>query len=216
MMRSACLALLGCLLLPAAAQAKYIPLELGDMLGSSDLVLTGTITRVGETTFELEIERLVAGEFKEPHIEVARFRDWACARRWAPYAVGQQVLLCLFRAHGVDGKPKWAIRSGGGEGEMPLREGYVYYRAANLPVDGEGEWELDGTTVSATRIPFPQLARAARGLRRCYTWKLDRSTPIPLVTGVERTGTPEQVAELRKSSPMAAFLVDQVEAAITR
>ncbi len=87
--------ILAVLAYPPVCLAKYSPLPLFDMVGSSDLVLVGTIAEVADETFVMRIDTVVAGKHPGKTIEIARFRDWPCARRWTPYATSQRVLVCL-------------------------------------------------------------------------------------------------------------------------
>ena len=206
------LTLAALVLATGAAEAKYIPTPLEDMLGSSDLVVTGSIARVDSESFVLRVEKLVAGEHDAPTLEVQRFRDWACARRWAPYAAGQRVLLCLFRATSLDGEPVWRIRSGGGEGEMPIASdddgrAFVYYRRGNLPFASDGRYPLHGGELYAVRMPLEATLRTIRAFRRAFSWELDRSTPMPQVVAVRPT-TPDAVAEFAAQGDFEAWLVE--------
>ena len=71
-------------------RALYIPVPLFDMVGSSDLVLVGTISEVRKSTFVLKVETVVAGEYGSKTIKIERFRNWTCASRWTAYAPGQR------------------------------------------------------------------------------------------------------------------------------
>jgi hypothetical protein len=210
MIRTALCALALLLLSSSPALAKYLPLPLADMFGSSDLIVTGTIVEVGETTFVLQIDKVVAGEFDDPRLEVTRFRDWACASRWAPYEPEQRVLLCLFRATDTEGNPKWAIRSGGGEGEMPIVDGEVHLRMARLPFAAAERREVYGGELYAHVLPLSQVLRTIRAYRKAYAWDLDRGTPSPRVTGA-RCADAAAAAALREQSELGAFLAEQTE-----
>ena len=75
-----------------APAPKYVPLELARMVAEADLIVRGTIVELEAETFRLAIDEVIAGstglEPGEP-LEVERFRDWPCARRYAQYAIGQ-------------------------------------------------------------------------------------------------------------------------------
>ena len=99
------------------AAAKYVPETFSTMAKQSHRIVAGKITKLDEKIFTLEIETVYAGELREGEktMEVFRFQDWTCAARWAKYAVGQRVVVFVKRAKG-----QWALRSAGGEGEMPI------------------------------------------------------------------------------------------------
>ncbi len=109
--------------LSASSTPRYTPLTLAHMAMGSGLTVHGTIVEVRAATFVLQVDSVIKGELapaarKSKRMEVARFRNWACASRWTEYKAGQEVLLFL-NANGVTGlSPE--ILSGGGEGEMPV------------------------------------------------------------------------------------------------
>ena len=127
------------LLVGRTAEARYRPLTLNDLLGNSDLVLVGEITTLEDETYTLTISETLAGKYKGPTIVIQRFKDWACASRWAPYATGQKLVVCLKKV--VDPQSctvTWRVRSGGGEGELPIVADRAHFRgrgADDIPID---------------------------------------------------------------------------------
>lgn len=84
--------------------------KLHELVATADQIVVGTIDAVQDTTFDLTVERTLAGEDR-PKLHLRRFIDWMCASRYAPYSTGRRVLLFV-----VDGRPI----GGGNEGDWPL------------------------------------------------------------------------------------------------
>lgn len=156
-------------LFPSFAEAKYNPLKLTDLLGASDLILVGEITRVLDRSFELTISERLAGTYSEDKITIVRFRDWPCARRWAPYKVGQRVLVCLAikkRRSEADGKEVevYRVRSGGNEGEMPIVGDHAYYLGSDVKLKTES-LEAFGHSLRAKKLTLSQVRSLVKKYR---------------------------------------------------
>jgi hypothetical protein len=109
------------------AEADYAPLLTTEMIGLADLIVLGTIQRVDVDVFVLRVERQLYGPKAEPGpLVVRRFRNWTCASRWAPYEVGQRLILFLGSGSGTD--QRWRILGAGDEGEMLVEGDSVYYQ----------------------------------------------------------------------------------------
>lgn len=183
--------------------ADYSPPPLFDMVGSSDLVLVGTVAAVGADRFVLNVETVVAGELKAKTIAVRRFVDWTCAQRWAPYEEKQRVLLCLTAAKGELA----TIRSAGGEGEMPVVDGVVYYRGYPVTTVRPASPHVVGEkTLHSQQLGLEDFVAAIQGYRRCFRLELNR-VPYPQLKSAKETATKAAVDAYMASSPVAAFLV---------
>jgi len=99
-------------------KADYSPLRLWEMALKADKIVYGEITELRENDYTLKIESSITGD--SGTIIIQRFQDWTCAVRWAPYKVGQKVVVFLQLYEG-----KYNIMSGGGEGEMEVSNGMV-------------------------------------------------------------------------------------------
>jgi len=208
MIRPAHLVLLLLLLAPLSARADYSPVPLFDLLGTSDLVLVGTIAELDAEAYTLAVSERIAGAWTEPTIRVQRFEDWECASRWAPYAEGQEVLVCLRRVRTDEGAAVYRIRSGGGEGEMPVVDGSVVCRtfAADAEECAVGDARLRGVLATVAEV-----AAAVRGLRACYAFEVDRDA-WPRLVGVRAEASDEELRRFRERSPLAARLADAAAA----
>ncbi|MBW2464027.1 MAG: hypothetical protein JRH11_20430 [Deltaproteobacteria bacterium] len=179
--------LLGPLLLlfalsPAAAAADYSPPALNDLVLGSDVIVAGEVVSLSATSFSLRIDDLITGQITTPEIEVQRFTDWTCAARWAPYRVGQRALLFLRR----DASGKFQIRSGGGEGEMPIVGDHVYVNSFYNVVAPAGAAAYHRHTVHGGgfmgfAVPKAEFFAALREARRCFVADLGSSHQVQRV-----------------------------------
>jgi len=149
----ASLVLASVLLAPAAPD--YVRLELHELVAGAQRIVCGSITAVQDKTFDLAVERDLAGQ-GAPTLHLERFFDWTCAARWAHYEVGQRVVLFLDggRAMGA-----------GDEGDWPVVDGAAFapYRIHGLEPDARA----DGTS-RGTPLMLDELAAAVRGHRAAF------------------------------------------------
>ena len=158
------------LLLPLAAEAKYRALSLNDLLAKSDLVVSGTITKVDAKNFQFKLTEIIVGKCDVKSIEVKRFVNWPCASRWTEYKSGQKLLLCLSVKRDSSGKAQsYTIRSAGGEGEMPIVDEQVYVRThsqVKLRAERKMHSDIYGAKLTATEVPLTDIKRFTRLLRK--------------------------------------------------
>jgi len=212
----------------AAAEGKFSPLCLSNLCGGADLIVLGTIRDVCDDTytfdpvqtpdgivvtsrdvrdgtFTVDVEQVLAGSFEGAPLEVRKFVDWTCGRRWAPYGVGQRVLLFLTR--GAPGEPyAWRIMGGGGEGEMLVEGDIVYPRVpASSALDGKHSDAYYSD--KPQRVPLAPLLAAIRDHRRCF--RFITHPELCGACGIRQTCTTEEVEELRRRSDLHGFLFDE-------
>ncbi len=120
------LLLLFCFAAPASALADYAPPPLYDMVTASDLVAVGTVKAISAKTYTFSVDAHIYGDPVSGDITVGRFEDWECATRWAPYKIGERLMLFADRtdrayAH-MEHVPEgdFQLRGAGVEAEMPI------------------------------------------------------------------------------------------------
>jgi hypothetical protein len=147
------------LLLTQFAAAKYAPMSAPTMIREADVVVTGEIVALDDTTFTVRVGESLAGPAPGESLTVRRFEDWTCASRWLPYAVGQEVVLLL-----VEDADGLRILSAGGEGELRIMDDTVWVRPrldgfpTTTPPTGHGHGSV---------VPLDDFLDAARVLRGC-------------------------------------------------
>lgn len=95
-------------------KVDYTPIDLWEMVLSAEKIVYGEIAELREKDYTLKITSSVTGD--KGNIVITRYNDWACSHRWAPYKVGQKVVVFLYMYNG-----KYKIMSAGGEGEIEVK-----------------------------------------------------------------------------------------------
>jgi hypothetical protein len=156
---------------PSAVMADYSPPSLPDLVLTSDVIVRGTIEALSADTIEVRVHEVAAGGVAPGStITVARFEDWMCAQRWAPYAMGQEAVFFLAAPSGPG---PYQIRSGGGEGEMPLVGSRVcvngyYHGLAATGADPHERLTIHGGTYVGFCVPSAELIEAVRLARAAF------------------------------------------------
>jgi hypothetical protein len=177
---------------PVEAASKYKPLDLYEMIGLADLLAAGTITELNDDELVLRLEHVGFGEVAGDSIRIERFVDWTCARRYAPYEVGQRCVYFLARGS----SDAYRILSDGGEGEMPI--------------EADDQVTLSRPFIGKT-LALAELLEESRRFRAHV-----RFGRLPGASGlyhIEPAVSREEFATYRRSSPAARFLCQSVDAA---
>ena len=130
----------------------------------------GEIVALTDKTFELKVAKVYRGKYSdketpEETIRVLRFQNWTCAQRWAPYAVGQHVFLCLKPIPTESGdescgrRRTYRIQSAGGEGEMPIVGKHVYVHGPSGIKMKHDKHIVYGKPILAQKISLAQMER---------------------------------------------------------
>lgn len=151
------------LLIVEATFALYALTPFYRMVATADLVVSGTITDVGEKTFTLEISRSLVGQQPKKAIKIHKFRNWPCACRWSKYEASQKVVVFLRKSD-----KSCHIIGGGGEGEMPIVDGYVYCRRLSIEGIPNEKYQVHGGTLRGQKINLEDFVDAIVNHRRCF------------------------------------------------
>ncbi|MEK7486528.1 MAG: hypothetical protein AABZ60_19565, partial [Planctomycetota bacterium] len=182
-------------------QAKYAPPDFFDMVGASDFVFLGEIQEVRESTFVLKIEDILVGSYDGKTIEIQQFKDWTCARRWAPYQVGQRVIAFVCAVEESKHPVPFALRSAGDEGEFPVLGEYVHYNGypgvENLPYEDFEEGRVQ-------KVLLTEMLSAIREYSSCFR-VITPKYGDGRITAIEKVGTEEQIQEYAKKSLVHQF-----------
>ena len=203
------------LLVAAAAVAFEAPTPLGELIGSADVVVVGTIEEVDEAGVRVAVEEVLAGELEAEAILVERFPAPAESPRWAPYAAGQSVVLFLERrCTRGDRRADWTIMGRIGEGEIPLEGEFAFLhgRYIDLQELPQGYYEFHGQTSYLQRLPREVLLDAVRTYRECWDWgSLPAEGGAPLACC-----SPEARREFAGRSLLHAFLASESAGPVPR
>lgn len=195
--------------LATPSQADYQPLALHELFAGSDLIVLGTITEVREKTFLLGDDEVSSGPSLERPLEVKRFVDWSGNSRWSEYRVGQEVLLFLARSGGEphDSPRPWKIRGYGGEGEMPVEDGFIYCHGLFLEGFERQRFRVQHGILDGYRFHVDEFLAALKGYNRCFRFaeKPNTGRPPSLVQQCDD----ETLAIFQEQSPLNRYLVEQ-------
>ncbi len=222
-MPAACDALVACrraavfaLLLSWAAVASgrsfQPPLPLGELIGTADAIVVGTVADVRDTTFSLEIEIALAGDFEDGALEIAKFAAPVDNPRWSAYARGQRVLLFLAKVPVAPpcrggSVAAWRIPGRLGEGEIPLEEGYAYFHRRYITPLPPDYYAFHGQTFYLQRLEIETVIDAIRHYRTCFDWS--RAVPG---AGRPRLSCPlTALCAYRERSPLHDFLLQEAD-----
>jgi hypothetical protein len=198
-----------------AVAMDYEPKPLTELIGTSDLIVEGTIARVGSGAFSLRASNVLVGHREAPVVEVARFAYWP-GTRWADYAADQTALLFLRKATGdaKTGGANWEILGVAGEGEMPADGEAIYITGLRVPGMEEGTYRVGGVDVSGQRVAKRGFFDALKGYRKCFAWKHDPTEDKQW--RVESRCDAQQLEGYRRKSALHEYLVASTQARIAR
>jgi hypothetical protein len=149
----------------------YDPIPLARMIGTTELAVIARVTAVGDDDLMLTVEQRLQGtvpdEFRMAKFVPSKFDP----PRAAPYAEGQRFVLFLT---GQAGQPhRWRVRGLGGEGEMPVEDGYVYFHGRIVQGLERRRYRVHGVERDIQRFAIEPFIAAVRGYARCFTWEQD-------------------------------------------
>ena len=194
----------GALLVGAPARAYYSALFTTEMIGRADAIVLGTIENVSAEDFELRVEQRLHGS-DAGRVRVRSFRDWMCASRWAPYRVGQR--LILFLAAGTASDPRWAILGAGDEGEMLVEGDTVYHQLWPDRRQRARMHQVAGGRFHGVTAPLPDVVDALASYRALYRLVVDNKGWFG--RDVVRVGTEQAAQEFSRRSHFHRFLALQ-------
>ena len=172
---------------PRALATSYAPVPIYNLVGASDLIVAGTISKVKLETFILDIEEVVRGGATGTSIEVRQNRR----DRWEPYASGQRVVVFLDTEG--DG---YVLRSFGAGAEFPIVEGEVVlnrHPIADQPLP--------------YRLAFATFLSAVREHDSCFHFELDRDARLK-IEGIDQVCDADALETYRSRSAFHAHLAD--------
>ena len=193
----------------ALSQADYEPLALHELFLGSDIIVLGAIEEVRDDTFLLEDYEVLSGPDPDRALEVKRFVDWSGNSRWNEYRAGQKVLLFLTRPGDElkDGPRPWKIRGYGGEGEMPVEDGFIYCHGLFLEGFSKQRFRVQQGTLDGYRFHLDDFLSALKGYNSCFQFDEGPNKRHP--KSIVQQCDDETLANYRKQSPLHHYLLEQ-------
>jgi hypothetical protein len=99
-----------------------------DLVCKSDYAAIGTIVKMDEKFFYLKVEKFLLNQMDADTIPIAKFQDWACAKRYSAYEVGQRELVFFRKTRHPLSKLECMGYGGGDEFELPINKDTLKYQ----------------------------------------------------------------------------------------
>ncbi len=190
----------------------YQPIPIVQLIGMSDLVAAGHVKAVEEATFEFQINDDIGSNFDSSSIQVRKFIPPAFLKENPiPYDTTRNMILYL-RKSARDDIP-WTIIGIGGEGEMPVEDGFIYFEGSRLEGMPYVVHTLYGTQKNRQRYNYKKFLDAITEYRKCIKWVLkeDKNKSLKQWAPTQSCDSSEIDAYKKKSS-MHDFLIRETEA----
>ncbi len=149
----------------------YEPIPLPRLIGMADHILAGTVQSVEKETFFFKVEDVLGGETTKELISVAQFiPNQFDGPRETPYQAGQHFLIFLKMdtAQNV-----LRILGAGGEGEMPVEDGFVYFPGRHVDGLEMKNYRVQQTARAIQRYEHKTFSDAVKDFRKCYHCQFD-------------------------------------------
>jgi hypothetical protein len=183
---------------PAAAAAGFrAPIPLGELIGTADAIVVGTVRSVRAGSFSFKVEQELRGTAGRQLLRIAKLPPDEESPRWTAYRAGQELLL--FLRHGAG----WQVAGRIGEGEIALDRSYAYFPGRSLSFLPPAYYKVHGAKTYLQRIERATLLDAVRGYLRCFSWE-------PAAAGPRRPRavcSADDLAAYRARSALHDFLV---------
>ncbi len=150
----------------SSARADYAHMTLFQMLTRAEIVVSGEVRNVTDTTYDLVISETFHGADLQDTLTVERVDTRRLGHRWADYEDGQQVILFARRAPGGDTTvlPLGAA----GEGELPAKMDAIFLKALSRPPAHLTPATHLGGAPEYYRLDAAEFREAIAGFFGCY------------------------------------------------
>jgi hypothetical protein len=151
--------------------ADFAPIPLDRLIGTAAVIVVGDVAAVKDGTFTLRVTESLAGR-APAEIAVRQFVPdrFEGTPRPAPYKAGQSFLLFL-SGDVTAASGGLRILGAGGEGEMPIDRGFVYFPGRTVSGLPAGAHTVHEAPRTIQRFELPAVIDAIKGYRACFEWK---------------------------------------------
>lgn len=185
----------------------YDPIPLPRLIGIAEHVLYGSVQSVKKETIIFKVEESLIGNIpKNKKIDIAQFIPGkADGPREVPYQQGQHFLLFLK----MDTTQQMLrILGAGGEGEMPVEEGFVYFFGRHVEGLERKNYTVHSKERAIQRFDYKTFAEAVREFRKCYSYQY---VPAEEKYKCERLCSPEEIQRMGNKSFIHKYLTDRAK-----
>lgn len=186
--------------------SDYEPIPLPRLIGLADFILMGTVVAVEAETFTFKIEEELSGDAGKGEITLQQFiPNKFDGPRAAPYELGQRFMLFLKKDTSEN---VLKILGRGGEGEMPIESGFVYFQGRHVEGLERKAYSVHQTERMIQRFDCQVFATAVKDFRSCYTCEFD---PVQERYKCQKTCGTSEFQEMEKKSFIHRHLTSSAE-----
>ncbi len=154
-----------------SVQIDYEPVPLAKLIGISELIATGYISKIIDSNYVFVLKEILSGKITEKSITVNQyFPSKFEGKRRIPYAINQSYILFLQTSK--KNKEQYSIIGYGGEGEMLIENGFVYFMGIIIEGLEKTTYEVQGKNCYAQRFDFENFKNAVSNYSKCFKWQI--------------------------------------------
>jgi hypothetical protein len=112
------------------AKADYGYMSLSALVCEADYAAIGTIVKFDRSYFYLKVDRYLFNSLETDTLQIQKFEDWNCGKRYETYEIGQKELVFFRKSNYVIEEYDLLGYGGGGEFELPIRTDSIFYNYA--------------------------------------------------------------------------------------
>ena len=153
-----------------ACASDWIGTPLSKLIGSSELIVYGSVKEVLDSTILFQVIDKI-GDEKADVIEIAKAKpDRFASVKPAPYQTGQTYLLFLLKSTNAFPKVIWKVMGKAQEAQMPVIDNYVYFNDRYFEGIPLKQYKVNGVELNIQRFEFPLFLNALEEYKKCYQW----------------------------------------------
>lgn len=165
-----------------SSMSDYALIPLGRMIGTAQLIVAGEVVQIGDGTVTARVDQTLAGTSPGSTVTIRQYipSKFDGTPRPAPYAAGQSFVWFLTKYEPSGG---WKIMGAGGEGEMPVENGFVHFMTPVLEGIAAQSFRVHGASRTLRRIEAAPFFDAVKRYRSCFEWRAaegDRPKPTQI------------------------------------
>jgi hypothetical protein len=122
----------------SSARADYRYMKLSELVCNADYGAIGTIVKVDKNYFYLKVEKYVLNELDYDTLPIAKFEDWACAKRFDSYRVGQKEVVFFRKSNYVIDDYELLGYGAGDEFELPIFKDTIKFQSSYGKLESYG------------------------------------------------------------------------------
>jgi hypothetical protein len=154
--------------------SDWAAIPLAKMIGTANLIVWGFLENLGDSTFIFKINLVLQGSVTDETIEVLKFTpDKFETEKPAPYNKNQHYILFLAESKEKSEHLLWKVMGFGGEGQIPVQEGFVYFQGNNIKGLTFNNYLVFGVSQHIQRFDFTQFLDAVKEYGKCFRWNFN-------------------------------------------